>query len=118
MKHLKIITAAALLTSAASLIYAMWEKKTTDDKILTTELNTALKFKRVNEQNIFPHPTKETLKEISGDGCSGIAYQIETHTYSDSDYGNLSRECAVFVLNELATNMKKGESLSEYFSRK
>ncbi|MCH5199748.1 MAG: hypothetical protein J1F60_02220 [Oscillospiraceae bacterium] len=118
MKKLKIITGIAFLTSVASLIYAMWQKKTTDDKVLTAEINTALKFRRVNEQYVFPHPTKETLKTLSGDSCSGIAYQIETNSYSDSDYGNLSRECAVFVLNELAANMKKDESLSEYFSRK
>ncbi len=115
-----IVTSAALISAATSAAYAIWQKKHTKEKVLTAEANIIWKLSRLQKQkqDTFPHPTKEDFKKMNGKSCSGIAYQIEIHTYSQSDYGNLSRECAILILNALAENLKDGETLSEYFNRK
>lgn len=113
-----IVTSAALVSAAASAAYAIWQKKHIEDKILEVKVNTMLAFKRVREQHIFPHPDKSNFEKMNGKSCADIAYQIDMHTYSDSDFGNFSRECAILVLNGIADNMKDGETLSEYFERK
>ena len=95
-----IITSVALVSAAASAAYAIW------------------RLSHIHKQYTFPHPTKEDFKEMNSKSCSGIAYQIDIHTYSHNDFGNLSRECAILILNGLAENMKDGETLSEYFERK
>lgn len=70
------------------------------------------------KQNYFPHPNKSDLKKLTGNSCTGIAYQLEINSYSEDDFGNLSLEMAIFILNELAQNMKNNETLAEYFGRK
>lgn len=113
-----IVTSAALVSAVASAAYAIWQKKHMEDKILEVKVNTMLAFNRVREQHIFPHPDKSDFEKMNGKSCTGIAYQIDINTYSDCDFGNFSRECASFILNGLAENMKDGETLSEYFKRK
>lgn len=113
-----IVTLAALVSAAASAAYAIWQKKHTEDRVLEAEANTIWRLRRVREQNTFPHPDKTDFEKMNGKSCTGIAYQLDIHTYSSSDFGNLSRECASLILNGLAENMKGGETLSEYFKRK
>lgn len=118
MKKLKIITAVSFSTAVASLIYAAYQKAVTDSKVYNAEINTILKYKCVSRQDVFPHPTRDTLEIFTSESCKTMAHHINTSTYSDSDYGNLIRECVVVVLKELATVMEKGENLSQYFSKK
>lgn len=109
-----IITLAALISAVISCLYAQRAKSKAEGEIL----NILQGCRRVREQNAFPHPTKNDLERLTGKGCSSIAAQIENNTYSDDDFGNHSRECAILILNEIVENMKDGETLSEYFSRK
>lgn len=74
--------------------------------------------KVVRKQNYFPHPDKNALEKLTGNSCTGIAYQLEINSRSEDDFGNLSLEMAIFILNELADNMKNDETLAEYFLRK
>ncbi len=113
-----IITSAALAVTAISVAYAIWQKKSVREKVLQAEADTIWRLRRVCKQDIFPHPNKKDFEEMDAKSCTGIAYQIEIHTYSNSGFGNLSRECAVLILNGLAENMKDGETLSEFFARK
>lgn len=113
-----IVTSAALVSAAASAAYALWQKSHTEEKVLEAEVNTMLRLRRVREQQTFSHPIKSDFDRMNGKSCSGIAYQIDMHTYSDNDFGNFSRECAILILNGLAENIKEGETLSEYFKRK
>lgn len=113
-----IVTSAALVSAVASAAYALWQKSHTEEKVLEAEVNTMLRLRRVREQQTFSPPVKSDFDRMNGKSCSGIAYQIDIHTYSDSDFGNYSRECAILILNGLAENMKEGETLSEYFKRK
>lgn len=113
-----IVTSAALLSAAASTFYAIWQKRHTEEKVLKAEADTIWRLRRVREQDTFPHPSKKDFDHMNSKSCTGISYQIDIHTYSTSDYGNLSRECAILILNGLAENMKEGETLSEYFKRK
>lgn len=69
-------------------------------------------------QESFPNPDEDSLKSFKRDSCINIAKQICTNSYSDDEYGNFSRECAVLILNSLAENMSENESLAEYFGRK
>ena len=112
----KIITLAALLFAGLSLAYAIWQKRTAEGKV--REAETRGMQQRISEQDVFPHPTKEFLERYTRNSCIGIADQIKTNAFSDDDYGNYSRECAIFVLNALAENMPENESLAEYFERK
>lgn len=73
------------------------------------------KYKK--EQYTFPHPVEENLKSWTGESCRGIAEQIKTHTASDNDFGVLSMECAILILNKLAESMNADETLEEYFQR-
>lgn len=113
-----IVTSAALLSAAASTVYAIWQKRHTEEKVLKAEADTIWRLRRVREQQTFSPPVKSDFDRMNGKSCSGIAYQIDIHTYSDSDFGNYSRECAILILNGLAENIKEGETLSEYFKRK
>ncbi len=85
----------------------------------TDWINIALKLmhKYKKEQHTFPHPAEENLKSWTGESCRGIAEQIKTHSASDNDFGVLSMECAILILNKLADNMKADETLEEYFQR-
>ena len=113
-----IVTSAALVSAAASAAYALWQKSHTKEKVLKAKADTIWRLRRVREQHTFPHPDKNDFRQMNAKSCTGIAYQIDIHTYSDSDFGNLSREYAILILNGLAENMKDGETLSEYFKRK
>lgn len=113
-----IITSAALVSAAASAAYAIWQKKSTEKKVINAKADTIWRLSRIHKQYTFPHPTKEDFKGMNSKSCSGVAYQIDIHTYSHNDFGNLSREFAILILNELSENMKDGETLSEYFERK
>lgn len=66
---------------------------------------------------MFPKPTKESLSRLTADSCRGIAYQIQINTTSDDDYGNLARECAILILNELAESMSDSETLADFLRR-
>lgn len=109
-----IITSAALLSAVISCLYAKTVKLKADIKVM----NILLSSRRVGEQNVFPHPTKDDLEDLTEKSCGGIAVQIEHNSYSDNDYGNYARECAAFILRSLADNMNSGETLAEYFLRK
>lgn len=113
-----IVTSAALAAAATSTAYAIWQKKHTDEKILEAKADTIWRLRRVGSQNSFPHPTKETLEKLTGNGCKSIAFQIGNNSYSDDDFGNLARECAVCILKELSESMRENETLAEYFLRK
>ncbi|MCH5192826.1 MAG: hypothetical protein J1F11_02620 [Oscillospiraceae bacterium] len=114
----KIIFITACLSAIVSMTYAMWQKRTAENRILETEIKTMLKFRRVSKQDLFPQPTENDLQRFNGKSCKGIAYQLDNNTYSDDDYGNFSRECAALILNALAKNLPDGKSLAEYFSEK
>ncbi len=113
-----IVTSAALVSAAASAAYAVWQKNHTEEKVLKAEANTIWRLRRVREQHTFPHPTEKDLEKFTGKHCSGVAYQVDKDTYSDSDLGNFSREYAIFILNKVSENMSDGETLSDYFERK
>lgn len=113
-----IVTSAALVSAAASAAYALWQKSRTEEKVLKAKADTIWRLRRVREQHTFPHPNKNDFKHMNAKSCTGIAYQINIHTYSDSDFGNLSREYAILILSGLAENMKEDETLSKYFKRK
>ena len=66
---------------------------------------------------IFSKPTKESLAHMTANTCRGIAYQIQINTASDDDYGNLSRECAILILNKLAESMSDSETLADFLRR-
>lgn len=113
-----IITLASLASAFISVVYAIQQKKTTEGKILMAKADIAQQLKPVREQNTFPHPSKSDLMKANKKTCIGIAYQIDINTYSSNDFGIVTREYAVMILNELAKNMRDGETLSEYFERK
>lgn len=62
--------------------------------------------------------TDEDFDAFDSKSCENIAFQIENYTFADTEFGNLSRECAIFILKGLAENMNDNENLSEYFFRK
>ena len=99
-----IITSAALMSAVISCLYAQ-------------KVKSKAECRRVREQNIFPHPKKSDLERLTGKGCCCIAAHIDNNSYSDDDYGNYARECAVFILRSLADNMNDGETLAKYFTR-
>lgn len=113
-----IVTSVALALSAASTVYAIWQKRHTEEKVMKAEADTIWRLRRIRGQHSLPHPNKKDFEQMDSKSCTGIAYQIDIHTYSVSDFGNHSRECAILILNGLAENMKDGETLSEYFKRK
>lgn len=76
-----------------------------------------LSHKYKKEQHTFPHPVEENLKSWTGESCRGIAEQMKTHTASDNDFGVLSMECAILILNKLAESMNADETMEEYFRR-
>lgn len=112
-----IITSAALVSVAASAAYTIWQKKTVKEKVLNAEADTIWRLSRIYKQR-FPKPDETDFEKMNGKSCSGIAHQIDKNTYSDNDYGNLSRDYAVLILNGIAQNMKEGETLSEFLERK
>lgn len=114
----KTITSAALAAAATSTAYAIWQKKHTDEKILEAKADTIWRLRRVGSRNSFPHPTEGTIEKLTGNGCKSIAFQIGNNSYSDDDFGNLARECAVCILEKLAGSMRENETLAEYFLRK
>ena len=73
-------------------------------------------FQKVRE-NLLPL-VDEDFDLFDSECCNSIAFQIENGTYSDTEFGDLSRECAIFILKGLAENMGEDETLSEYFLRK
>lgn len=113
-----IVTSAALVSAVASVTYAIWQKRHTEDKVLEAEAKTIWRLRRVREQHTFPHPTEKDLEIFTGKHCNGVAYQVEKNSYSDDDLGNFSREYAIFILRKLSENMQDGETLSKYFERK
>lgn len=113
-----IITLASLASAFISVVYAIHQKKNTEEKVLMAKADIAQQLKPVREQNTFPHPSKSDLMKANKKTCLGIAYQIDINTYSSNDFGIVTREYAVMILNELAKNMRDGETLSEYFERK
>jgi hypothetical protein len=68
-------------------------------------------------QNTFPHPQRGDLKRISAKGVDGIAYQIETNTASNDDFGNYTREVVILIFKELARSMDPCETLEQCFER-
>ena len=96
-----IVTSAALVSAAASAAYALWQKSRAEEKVLKAKADTIWRLRRVREQQTFSPPVKSDFDRMNGKSCSGIAYQIDIHTYSDSDFGNYSRECAILILNGL-----------------
>lgn len=113
-----IITLASLASAFISVVYAIQQKKNTEEKVLMAKADIVQQLKPVREQNTFPHPSKSDLMKANKKTCIGIAYQIDINTYSSNDFGIVTREYAVMILNELAKNMRDGETLSEYFERK
>ncbi len=111
-----IITVTALLSAFLSLSYAIWQKRTTDNKVRDAKIQTMQQ--KISTQHVFMHPTEEVLKRYTRKSCISIAEQIKTNTFSDDDYGNYSRECAIVVLKSLAKNMPENVKLSDYFEGK
>lgn len=113
-----VITLAALTSSLVSALYAIQQKKTTEEKVHMAKADIIRQLKPVSEQDTFPHPSKSDLLKANKKTCIGVAHQIDNNTYSNNDFGNATREYAVMILNGLAENMRDGETLSEYFDRK
>ncbi|MDE6593582.1 MAG: hypothetical protein K2K57_11050 [Oscillospiraceae bacterium] len=111
----KIITLTSLLFAALSLAYAIKQKRTLDRKVRDAEIKTMLGYRRISTQNVFMHPTEEVLKKFTRKSCLSIANQIDNNSYSDDEFGNLSRECAVVILESLAENIPENKSLADYF---
>lgn len=113
-----IITTVALTSAIISTAYAIWQKKSTQNKIFEARAEIINQLKPIREQNVFPHPCESDLKKMNKKTCVSIANQLDTNSYSSNDYGNLTRECAIMIIKELALNMNDEETLSEYFERK
>ena len=74
-------------------------------------------FKYKRSQNVYEHPTADSLKKIHSAGCSGIAKQLMENTASTDDYGNLAREMAILILETLADNMNNEENILEFIMK-
>lgn len=74
-------------------------------------------FKYKRSQNVYEHPTADSLKKIRSAGCSGIAKQLVENTASTDDYGNLAREMAILILETLADNMNNEENILEFIMK-
>lgn len=75
-------------------------------------------FKYKRSQNVYEHPTADSLKKIHSTGCREIANQLMNNTASTDDYGNLARETAILILETLADNMDKDENILEFIMNK
>ena len=111
----KIITLISLLTAVLSLANALSQKRKIYQKIRDTENRLMRELQKVPVKSVFLSPNKEFLKRYTKNSCKSIAQQLETNTFSDDEYGDYSRECAVVVLNALAENMPEGKTLADYF---
>ena len=74
-------------------------------------------FKYKRSQNVYEHPTADSLKKIHSAGCSGIAKQLMENTASTDDYGNLAREMAILILETLSDNMNNNENILEFIMK-
>lgn len=93
-----------------------WYRKIKKQRSKNGCVNDSEKFSK--DQNTFPHPVKNDIEKLTGNSCKGIAYQLEINSRFEDNFGNLSIELAILILNQLAENMKKNETLAEYFLRK
>lgn len=102
--HIRIIV--LILAAATVLIMAHILIKAVDEAF----------FQKISK-NLLPFNNTD-FEMFDGKCCKSIAFQLENHNCADTEFGDLSRECAIFILKGLAQDMKNNENLSEYFLRK